>query len=504
MNHVKNILRQPALWAALIAGVAFGISRRFADFPVTRHPDEAIIGRLAERASTTGRLSANWDGIPEEWWSRPTYQFSPYILIQSALQAAWARTQSVPVNLEQQIRWARYGSAVYGAAASFVLFLAGSRLFGSVRAALWSQLIFSFAFVHLQDSAYARVEAFLSLCLAATLLAAAPALRRPSPLAVGIAAFLAGISVAAKYNAAPVAGFVLLLPLVRGERNPKQLVRLLVVAAVACLAGFIVATPELLRQPAPLWEGIRYEWRHYQALHRGHAAYNFSDNNLFYWTRYLGSLGIGWLPLLLGLAFVRWSLRHPIPIAVWLSAQLLCLGVCLVLPRVRFERNTEILLPPLALAAGCLLDHFCRSVESTGRVHLGQPLLSLIATAALGWQPAQTIYRFDQLLHPSTPPVQRLPVPPGSSVLSITNVSQFTEAAQQFPGWIVIESSAYPEAIAAEPAWRKFFAGRTCQTINLPWLSYGYPFSTVNVYHGPVRFLVFSPRAVHTAQPEVR
>src|ERR1035437_782802 len=73
------------LWCALgIALAAFGLRLSLVNFPIHSHPDEPIVAALMERSVNQEILTANWAGFDQPW-SRPTYQFSPYTLVQSAI-----------------------------------------------------------------------------------------------------------------------------------------------------------------------------------------------------------------------------------------------------------------------------------------------------------------------------------------------------------------------------------------------------------------------------------
>src|SRR5262249_10639617 len=115
------------------------------------------------------------------------------------------------------------------------------------------------------------------------------------------AALVAGVAIAAKYNAAPVIIFVLWIPLIRWLDKRISFCRLLAEASVlllVTLAGLVLATPEVFVDPRPLFDGIRFELAHYSHDHVPYQAYGWRDNNLFYWTWYLARLGFGLLPLL--------------------------------------------------------------------------------------------------------------------------------------------------------------------------------------------------------------
>ena len=151
------------VWLALgIAVIAFGLRLSLTNFAIGSHPDEAIIGTLTERSADEGILTANWAGFGTRWWSRPTYQFSPYTLVQSALAQLVHWFTHSPSSLDGYIQLARVSSCFWGGLAVLLVFFLGRMLF-SPGAALWGEAILAMCFLHIQDSIYARGDSFLTV-----------------------------------------------------------------------------------------------------------------------------------------------------------------------------------------------------------------------------------------------------------------------------------------------------------------------------------------------------
>src|SRR5262249_23851226 len=129
---------------------------------------------------------------------------------------------------------------------------------------------------------------------------------RPGPWTVA-AALVAGVAIAAKYNAAPVLMLVLWIPLaawwrgrISGQTACLQAIAIFVITG----GGFVIATPELIVDAQPLVDGMRFEVGHYRHGHPPFQAHSWRDNNLFYWTWYLSRLGFGLLPLMAVVLFL--------------------------------------------------------------------------------------------------------------------------------------------------------------------------------------------------------
>ena len=74
-----------------------------------------------ERSVNQGILTANWAGFDEPW-SRPTYQFSPYTFVQSAIARLAYWLISLPTSTDGYILLARLSSCVWGALAVLLVF----------------------------------------------------------------------------------------------------------------------------------------------------------------------------------------------------------------------------------------------------------------------------------------------------------------------------------------------------------------------------------------------
>ena len=394
--------------------------------------------------------------------------------------------------------------------AVLLVFFLGRACF-STGAALWGEAILATCLVNVQDSIYARVDSFLCLLVMLSLVLAVRAARCPgSHFWLAATCLSAGITLAAKYNAVPV---LLLIPLVPFRWAQTRAISwrraacLTIAGLLIAGAGFVAATPEVLRHPGTLIEGLRFELNHYRAGQIPDQAYGWADNNLFYWTEYLAWLGFGLLPSLFALLFVaraavvrRWE---DVALAIFVVTG----AVLTFATKVRFERNFEICLGPMALAAGvaareCFL--WIKRGHNTAAARV-----ACAAFVALWFvQPARVLSHFAQTLdYPRQVKAEldRHPAGVGPriyvSTLDIFTMKQSPESVVAGFDQVYLADYGDPFSAEAVQKWKKVLGREPSKTWVSPWSTKGYPFSTVDVYHGPARLYVFNMSA---AGPAVR
>jgi hypothetical protein len=466
-------------YAVAIAVAATVLRAQFVYFPPGEHSDEAIIASLSERAAATGRLTANWEGFPAYDWSRPTYQFSPYTLVENAAAATSKFLFGFPAEFEDHLRFGRWFSVGVGGLAVFASFLAARAWFENANTALLAESFLAIAFLHVQDCCYARVEAMLSLSVLLTFWAAAVAgrdARRRSLAALGL---LIGATTAVKYNAAPIAMLALM-----AWRKPwtAGLQQIAWVAALA-IVGFTAATPEVLWNPKPLVEGIRWEIQHYAEGHPPHHAMDASDGNLKFWSNYLARLGLGWVPTLAAVSFLVVSLgsrgRNRL-----LALYLLASSAILLAAKVRFERNAEVMLGPACMAAAGFFASSWKVITASSQ----KPVFaSLVVAAVVGnfVQHGLALADFRHAQKRSSSPRYSIP----ESFIKSRYYGRFVGSPPE-PGWQnyeVLLLSGYSDAYSRRglEEWKERLRGWDVDLVTADWYAAGYPFSTVETYHGP-------------------
>jgi hypothetical protein len=481
--------------AFLLAATAGVLRAFFIDFPLERHPDEPIVAGMAWVAGESGRLTANWAAVPGRKWSRPTYQFSPYTLTENAAALAARRLLGWPATPGDHIRFGRWFSVSCGALAVLVCYFAARTWYGDPWTALLAELLLACSFLHVQDSGYARVEAMLSLAVLLAVWAGGAALASPTCGRCILLGTLIGVAVATKYNAAPLLVMVF-APVLAGRRSagmaaPARLGRVCV-AAIAVPIGFFLATPEALADLDPLVKGIQWEAAHYAHGHPPHEAIDESDGNLKFWADYLARLGFGWATTLAAACFVLTAVgdRRNFLLALFLIAAM----TLLVLVRVRFERNAEILLGPACLAAAVFL---ARAWSVRGVARLAVRTAVVIAVGGTVAQHGVALGRFHLQQQPTSSPFQQLPA-------SLTSGSKRDVYERYIHDPIPDEWTEFSDLLFAGHSdrysqrglrrWReRLKEGWRVEVYHAPWSLYGYPFSTVESYHGP-GFLLWATR----------
>jgi 4-amino-4-deoxy-L-arabinose transferase-like glycosyltransferase len=500
-------------WASGIALVALVLRLSMINFPVGVHPDESIIASLTKRSVDHGILTANWAGFDTqsatEWWSRPTYQFSPYTLVQSGVAKLAHGLSNSPSSFDGYVLLARVSSCCWGSVAVLLVFFLGRACFSSA-AALWGEATLATCFLQVQDSIYARVDTFLSCLVLLSLILTIRAVKRPQHLPwLAAASLCVGVTVAAKYNAFPV---LLLIPFIpfrwaRTGAIPWSRAVLLAIAGLLVVGiGFAGATPEILWRPGPWLAGLQYEIVHYTTAQIPHQAHGWEDNNLFYWTRYLAWLGFGLLPLCFALSFVY----RIIALRRWedflLGTFLAVVAVLVLATKLRFERNWEICLGPLALAAGATAwDLLCRVNRSR---NMAVSRFLCVAFALLWFlQPVRVLYHFRETLnYPGEwkARINKLLLKHVPSVSIFLN-EPLPESVVNGCDQVVLIDFGDPFSADGAARWKRFLGGDPAHVLTSPWAEYDYPFSTVDIYHGPRQIFIYQgltkPAAVAPSAP---
>ena len=500
MTDARSGKRDYHLWWALgIALAALLLRLWYINFPTDCHPDEPIIANLCQRFVEQGILSADWAGFDTQWWSHSTYQFSPYTLVQCLIAKLVSWTSVSPPSLDRYIYVARVTSCCWGALAVLLVFFLG-RICFSPGAALLGEATLAACFLHFQDSIYGRVDSFLSCLVVLSLVLAYQTAKRPGSFHWLVATSLSmGVVIATKYNAFPVLvliPFVLFRWMQAGVINRRRAVWLLIVSLCVVGAGFIGATPELIWRPRPLIAGLQFEFNHYAIGHIPHQAHDWRDNNLFYWPQYLVWLGFGWLPTLFALLFLVRIIRLRRWEDIMLGTFLTISVLLFLVTKVRFERNLEVCLGPLALVAGVTAWDCVGWINSKQNAAMAR-LLGIAFVALWFAQPLRVLYHFRETLDYKQEWKADLhfvleAVPSVGITFSDTN--QPSESLVRGCQQMVMSDFGDPFSIDAEMRCKRFFHTDPAFVLTSPWYKHNYPFSTVNVYHGPLRTLIYKKR----------
>jgi hypothetical protein len=199
-------------------------------------------------------------------------------------------------------------AAVMGVGASWLLYLAGRRLYGTgVALAAAAFLTFTFLPVHYSHFALNDVPTLLPLCLGLLGLAGVILKGRASDYA--IAGLGLGLATGTKYTAAAlaVAIFVAWATHLHDDRQRgKREFKYLLLAAGVSLLAFVIVNPFAVLDP----HKFLYDLRRQQDLSAGVAKLGTDDTNGWFYYLWTMFWGFGAVPLLLALAGAVTALRR--------------------------------------------------------------------------------------------------------------------------------------------------------------------------------------------------
>jgi hypothetical protein len=517
---------------ALIAGIGIRV-----DLPAKtrlRHPDEEIVGKLMRRAVETGRISASWQDLGGvSWtgvdWSRPTLQFSPWTLAMQGMARAIDPPRSRdPVSAA--VKRARTASIGFGLVAVALTALAGWRISRSLAVGLLAGTLLLLAPLHTLDSLYARPEAFLSMLVAATFLFSVDRGGEPAGrLGLMLSAGCAGLAIATKINAAPLALWPALLAwfgsattseTVSSRRSAASGWARLVLVAGAAAMGFVLGVPEILTRPDLFRDGLILEYRHYsEEGHKPHESSGPWDWNVHWMADYLFRLGLGPAPTVAAAAFLIVAWRFPNPIARRLALWLIIAMTLGVIPKVRFERNMEIFLASLVIGASWCLEWLARTLlgaetaNATRPTALGETNVDERSAATESQHPidwprtAIVLGLCLAAFGPSLVTSGRLYLELSGKMIDeddavaalrdrqapYTPASDLPEVYPEGAPGLLVYDFGDPFSRARIERGLPIPPGGKAVILESNWGGYGYPFSTIDVYHGPRRIILIRP-----------
>jgi hypothetical protein len=242
-------------------------------------------------------------------------------------------------------------SAIWSALLAVLVLLILSRLGQPLWSCLAAAGIVALSPEVLKNSYIIGVDTLMALGCLITTIYALWAMLQITNRHILTCAFLAGLTCAAKYNAAPIC----VVPLTLWWFHDRSLIRLGLVA-LTCIGGFLVGAPYSLLSFNEFWQGVSYEaWHYGVAGHAGHMAERGLPQALLY-LRWLLSDGIGvgaTVLAIVGASLLSVRNRRAFIIIISFPA---AYALLMILQKAHFTRNMLVLVPYGAFLASCGLS----------------------------------------------------------------------------------------------------------------------------------------------------
>jgi hypothetical protein len=282
--------------------------------------------------------------------------------------AGYSYTPSHP----RVLAWNRLLSGMWSALLAVCTFLIACRLAQPTWSAAVAAGIVVISPEVLKNSYIIGVDTLMALGCVVTTAYALWTIQRVTPRTLMTCAFLAGLTCAAKYNAAPIC----IVPATVWWLYDRRLKHLFLIGGVA-LFGFLMGAPYSLLSFDEFWRGVTYEaWHYGVAGHEGHMAERGWPQALLY-LRWLLADGIGVggvVAAIVGASIL--SVRDRKKLYILLSFPV-TYALLMIAQKAHFTRNMLVLVPYGAVLAGCGLAaifQLCKRA-STARLTSGVAIL---------------------------------------------------------------------------------------------------------------------------------
>jgi hypothetical protein len=323
-----------------------------------------------------GEWSNNWKyTVSAKNYREDQYNFSSYLYADALIAGVGAQLDAFMSDGKPDfVFWSRLFSAVTGTLAVYLFYLVARHLF-SPRAAIATMALMAAMPLLVQDSHYARPEAFvLALTGAAYWLLLQFDSHRDRLQYLGCSAFCFGVLIACKVSLIPMAAIPVLFLGSRPDR--RLLMRGFGLCAACTLLGIFIGVPHAFFHPAAYWHGVQFLRHQYAEGRPPHAAADGTSVTLtaFYFWQTTGLLPLfslaGALVLMQRRQFLLLAAMGG-PVAFYLAY--------FSLQRAFFERNLSHVAPLLSILAAVGLLALCEMLP--GRVRTAG-LVTLVALAA--------------------------------------------------------------------------------------------------------------------------
>lgn len=283
----------------------------------------------------------------------------------------------------------RVVSAVLGAATAPLVFLI-ARQIGGLKIGVLAALLFALVPGHVQHSHFATVDVASTFFVALCLWLSTRALENKSQKTLLLAALVAGLAAATKYNA----GLVLIAPLTTWFwlwRDQRLSISAVFAIIALCGVGFLIGCPYAVLDFPSFWGDGQNSGFAYELLvhpRQGHGDVFINTGNGWLYHLFFNAPFLMGLPLLMGALLGIASTRFTAPrrevtlLFIWVALYFFALGFS----QVRFMRYLLPLVPALCVFAAC------------GVLALKRPVLRKIGAYVLlvcaAWSARDVLYPF--------------------------------------------------------------------------------------------------------------
>jgi len=401
-SYLLDLLALAALSGALrLWGIGF-------DLPNLYHRDEAKYVSIPLKILKSGDYNPHFFNYPSLFF----YVLSLVYIIYFLFMASRGRLSNLGgLTLPQEVM-----PGVVGRATMPSQFLAGrgmvalsgmltvllvyctARKIYNRRTGFLAALLFSVSPTHIRNSHFIAPDVLMILVVMASFYFSYQILLQGKLQGYLLAGLLAGLAASTKYNAYPI-----LVPLFIAhflQQRGKDLINTnILVAGLACVAGFFLGTPYAILDLPTFLNGLAFELRHYATL--GDPGTE-GKNALLWYTAYLIRTE-GLIPLLAGIEAVRGLLARSRKMLLLISfpvTYMLLTSFYIV----KNDRTVLVIVPFLAILAAAFLDRAITFVQqaatkakSSGTlIPLAAVLLVLAVLLWPTWRAVQIDIRFTQ------------------------------------------------------------------------------------------------------------
>jgi Dolichyl-phosphate-mannose-protein mannosyltransferase len=382
---------QPAYWPILLPALILLSALIFRT--VSLHSFDPLVDENITRDVVAGIWNGQWSNnwkytVSDATYHVDMYNFSSYLYADGLIAGALANfTPPLPNGKSDYVFWSRLFSALAGTFAVYLFYLVALRLFG-YGTAIAAMILIAVMPLLVQDSHYARPEAFVLVLTAAVYLFLLRFDSRPDRLIyLGYAGFCFGILIACKISMLPM---VLLPGLFMAQiKDRRQLLRAAAICAGSILLGAFVGVPDAFFHPSAYWHGVQFLRAQYAAGQPPHASIDSSNSialtAIYFWQ----TTGLLLLCSLAG-ALILARARRFVPLAA-IGGPVAFYVVYFCGQRTFFERNLSHVAPLMAILAAIAVTAAGEKCPGKAKIAVRAALVIAIAAPAV-WVSSKLVF----------------------------------------------------------------------------------------------------------------